>query len=43
MGKEGIVTELFANNESAIVSSDHALYTASSFARSSLPHLLETG
>ena len=37
------MTELFANNESAIVSSDRVLYTASSFARSSLLHLQETG
>ncbi len=37
------MNELFANNESAIVSSDRVLYTASSFARSSLLHLQETG
>ena len=35
--------ELFTNNESAIVSSDRVLYTASTFARSSLLHLQETG
>ena len=35
--------ELFTNNESAIVSSDRVLYTASSFARSSLLHLQEIG
>lgn len=37
------MNELFANNESAIVSSDRVLYTASSFARSSLLHLQEIG
>lgn len=34
---------LFANNETASVSSDRVLYTASSFARSSLLHLQEVG
>ena len=33
----------FSNNNSAVVSSDRELYTASSFARSSLLHLQETG
>ena len=37
------MNELFANNESAIVASDRVLYTASSFARSSLLHLQEIG
>lgn len=37
------MNELFANNESAIVSSNRVLYTASSFTRSSLLHLQETG
>ncbi len=35
--------ELFTNNETAIVSSDRLLYTASSFARLSLLHLQEIG
>ena len=35
--------ELFTNNNHAIVSSDRVLYTASSFARSSLLHLQEIG
>jgi len=34
---------LFTNNETAVVSSERVLYTASSFARSSLLHLQETG
>lgn len=34
---------LFSNNEAAIVNSDRVLYTASSFARSSLLHLQEIG
>ena len=37
------MNELFANNESAIVSSDRVLYTASFFARSNLLHLQEIG
>ena len=37
------MNEMFTNNESAIVSSDRVLYTASSFARSSLLHLQEIG
>ena len=37
------MNEFFTNNESAIVSSDRILYTASSFARSSLLHLQEIG
>lgn len=35
--------QYFTNNESAIVSSDRVLYTASAFARSSLLHLQEIG
>lgn len=35
--------QYFTNNENAIVSSDRILYTASSFARSSLLHLQEIG
>lgn len=37
------MNDLFTNNDSAVVSSDRILYTASSFARSSLFHLQEIG
>lgn len=37
------MTDLFASNPSSIVDSNRVLYTASSFARSTLFHLQEIG